>query len=358
MNINHPVKVSIFLVFISIFLFSSCGKKQPEIEAVASARPIKLFTVEQVSSEQSKSFPASIASAKSRELAFQVGGKIAQIPVKESSELKKGDLIAELDKTDIQTQLDSAKALFENAKTEFERAERLLKEDAISQSTFDQRKSQFETAKAQFDTAEKALADASLYAPFDGVVAQIMFEELDLVQPGASVVSFIDGESLEAIISVPADLVAMSESRTGVKSYLSLGVAPDLKIPVEFNEARLIADSSTQTYMARFVFDAPEGLLVLPGMTATVFVSSRAVSENDSEIVSVPLTSIVTEKGETYVWKVDLDSMTVSKTKIIIKDSFGEFIQVLEGLSVGDTIANAGVSYLSEGLKVREWGNK
>ncbi len=157
-------------------------------------------------------------------------------------------------------------------------------------------------------------------------------------------------------MNLPASLMTRAESRTDQLALVYLDAAPSQPIEAEFKEATLEADPSTQTFGITFTFDSPEGLLILPGMSATIELSSSGPEGNPGPVgVSVPLGSILSEGSSKFVWVVDESSMTVSKREIQIEEGVGEEITVIKGLSVGETIAAAGASYLSEGMQVRSW---
>ena len=73
------------------------------------------------------------------------------------------------------------------------------------------------------------------------------------------------------------------------------------------------------------------------------------------DTLTVPLKAIGMEQDEKFVWVVDQKTMTVSKRTVSLADGVGEQVAILSGLKPGETIVAAGVSQLSEGIKVRQW---
>ena len=132
-----------------------------------------------------------------------------------------------------------------------------------------------------------------------------------------------------------------------------LEAAPGNPIEATFKEANLLADTTSQTYGVTFTFDPPENLVILPGMNATVELSSARQSQTHRQ--SVPLSAIVSDGDAKYVWVVDKDLMTVSRREVTVADGIGETVVVTEGLAAGETIATAGASFLADGMQVRPW---
>ena len=127
---------------------AACDSFDSEAAEPPLPRPVKLVVVEGSTEDSSRSYPATIEAADRTELSFQVGGLIQELPVVEGDEVKEGTLIAQLDQRDYQNQVASAKAQFDNAEDEYQRALRLADTNAISQSQLEQRKSQRDIAEA------------------------------------------------------------------------------------------------------------------------------------------------------------------------------------------------------------------
>lgn len=350
----------LFALIISISLVA-CNSEPPIAEQSAKdlVRPVKLFTVGGVKSDGFLNYPAVIQSRQSSTLAFQVGGVLKEVLVIEAQQVEKGQVLAKLDQRDYLAQLNSIRAQFNNAETEYRRAERLITEQAISRSVLDQRKSQFEISRAQLDTAQKAIDDTLLLAPFSGNVATVAIEVSQNVQPGEAAISILGDGGLEAKINIPSYILAHakeSEEREGA-AYLILDADQDIRIPARFKSVALEADPASQTFEVIFAFEAPKNLNVLPGMNATVWFLDPAQSNSASAAISVPLAAIATDNGDKFVWVVDQQAMTVAKRKVNIQSGIGSQLNVLSGLQEGETIVAAGVSYLAEGMKVRAWSN-
>ncbi len=279
-----------------------------------------------------------------------------ELLVVEAQKVKKGEILARLDQRDLQVQLKSARAQFDNANAEYQRAVRLMKEDAIARSDLEQRKSQRDVNKAQLETAEKALQDAVLVAPYAGNVAKISIRKQQAIQAGESVINILGTGGLEALINLPSSILSKSGDREpATDSYIVLDAAPDRQIPVTFKEAALEADAASQTYEVTFTFGSPEDLIILPGMNAVVWFRDPGSSTSDSHKIQIPLTAIATDGGQKYVWIIDQKTMTVSKRNVVVAAGVGTNIGIVDGLKSGETIVAAGVSTLSEGMKVSKW---
>ncbi len=341
---------------LSLATIAACSSDTEEELREPVVRPVKMLTLSEASDLQTSRYPAVISAGRFSELSFQVGGLIEEIAVVDSQEVNAGDLIARLDQRDFRSNALSARSQFQNAEEEYQRAVRLAAEDAISRSVLEQRESQRDVARAQLDTAEKALEDTQLTAPFRGVVAEVSVRERESVAAGQLVAALIDTDALEVTIDLPARVIAESLEVEDRGSFVILDASPDTRIAAEFKEANLLADTASQTYGVTFTFEPPGNLVILPGMNATVELSSaRASGAEAGSRKSVPISAIGSDGDSKYVWVVDQDTMTVTKREVTIADGVGEYAVVTEGLAPGETIATAGASFLADGMQVRPW---
>lgn len=347
--ILHPTKL---IGAGALILGLSACKPAAESEKVEVVRPAKLITVSASSNVKNYSFPAVIEAATSRDLAFQVSGQIIELNLKPTSEVKKGAVIAKLDQRQYRNELQSAQTQFDNAKSEFERAQRLIAQDAIAKNVFDQRKSQFNVASAQLDNAKKALEDTVLYSPFDGVVAAKLAKELETVGPSTPVITLQTYGAAEAVVKIPANLVARSKQINPLETMVILDSTPGVPMPAEFVEASGLADEKSQTFEVKFGFTPPESLTIWPGMTGVV---NSKISFIDDVVmaITIPLNSVLSDGEGQYVWLAIGEPITVTRRNIKVGASVGESLAVTSGLQEGDVIVGAGASYLFEGMKIR-----
>lgn len=348
-------RISVLLAFAVMCV--ACGGGQEEEVRKAPVPPVKLLVIQEAVSSQVLRFPAVVGASELSELTFQVSGLLQELPVQEAQEVKAGAVLAKLDPRDLQSRLDDARAQYDSAEAENQRAIRLAEGNAISTSEAEQRKSARDSAKAQLDAAQKGLDDSVLKAPFSGVVAKIHVEKFQNVQALSPIVTLLGDRGREVTINLSADLVAKSEQAGETEVFVILDVASSVRIPAQFKGAVLEADTASQTYEVTFAFSPPEDLVILPGMNATVIVKADGTGADQVENVGaeVPLAAVQSEGDKNYVWVIDTETMKCSKRWITIQAGIGDTVTVIEGLVPGETIAGAGAAHLAEGMEVRAW---
>jgi len=95
------------LAVVSLLSFWGCGKETQEVAAV---RPVKILTLGAVSRSEGRTFPGTLRAAERAQLSFRVSGPLIQLPVKEGQQVKKGQLLAQIDTPDFETRVKNLEA--------------------------------------------------------------------------------------------------------------------------------------------------------------------------------------------------------------------------------------------------------
>lgn len=356
MKKNNGLIFSTSLLMMVVTL-SGCGDVQEEVKVEESVvRPVKTFTVTRVSESKTWVFPSTIKAYKSANLSFERSGTLVLLNVTKGQEVKKGSLIAQIDDRDFRIQLASSKASYNQALKAYERAKTLANKKVISKSQFDEIQSTMISAKATLNSDQKSLEDTNIYAPFNGVVSDVFYDQYDNVSGASKVLTFIDTSRFKVKFDVPADTLRDLDKRTNAKSYVILQGIRDDKLSASYEEISLEPNPNSQAYEITMSFVAPEKTVILPGMPATVEI--EATNKMRNTILRIPMKAVISSGDEKYVWVVNPETNKANKRNITIKDGIGEFISISSGLDVDDKIITSGASYVSEGMQVSEWEAK
>jgi RND family efflux transporter MFP subunit len=353
------LRTALVAAMCTALLGAGCLKKEEPKKKEEAAVPAKIITLGKTADESMRSFPGKVKAAKEVELSFEVSGRIAELPIKEGLAVKKGRLLAKLDPSDFENRVRKQKAKMEDAKVNMERAERLFSSGAVSKAEYDRRKALFEMADAELKIEEKSLADSSLKAPFDGLVARRYVDKHQYVKAKQNILSLQDVSRLEIKIDVPEDLVAHVKEEGVKRIFARFETAPDEEFDVKVMEFGTRANVKTQTFPITLVMKAPESVRILPGMTATVTVVEKLSAGAAKDRFAVPESAVVTdEKGRPYVWVVDEASMKARKRNIKVGSLKGGSVTVVDGLKTGDMLVVAGANHVRENMKVRPLKDK
>jgi RND family efflux transporter MFP subunit len=341
---------------------SGAGCREKPAEEKPVVQPVKMLTIAPSNARAVREYPGTVSAAQRADMAFEVPGRIVEFPVNEGQKVAEGAVLARLDARDYQARLDSAKAVLDKAKADYERSRNLYREDpgAIALTTLDSDRRGVQVAEAQYREAHKALEDAVLRAPFAGVVGRKLVKDFANVQAKEPVLILQDTSHLEIVVSVPErDFVSghpsqsLREATRDLQPRVQIPSLPSHTFAARFKEVAATADPTTRTFAATLVFDNPEDLTILPGMTAKVVV--RAANGTGAGI-SIPVNATRADaQGKAYVWVVAPDSMTVKRRAVELGPITRDAVEVKSGLAAGDTIAVSGIDELREGMTVRRF---
>lgn len=302
-------------------------------------------------------------------VAARVPGIAAGIPVRVGSRVAAGDVLAQLDTELLGIELDRAEtelaiaeagvlvaqAGLDRADKAFRRAETLRAGANISDATLEDRASAMAEARGTYqqalarvaaarnamDRAEYNLRNATVRAPFDGVVLDVATEIGQYVSAGSQVVSLLDIGRLEVQASVPARLIPALDPERPVSGQTGTGAPIELRLrailPTEF--------SATHTRPVLFdLVDAESGVAVGQSVTLDLPVSEAR------DVVVVPKDALIQSGGGWSVF-VNADG-TAAPRPVEIGAAIGGAYEVLSGLAPGEEVVVRGNERLRPGQEI------
>ncbi len=340
------------LLLASSFLLAACEK--PVETFVAASRPVKTIVIGGQAAGDTRTFPAEVDAIQKADISFRVSGKVQKILVKEGDEVKKGQILAELDPTDFEITLKDRKASYATAKANYDRAKELVEKGAISRVDHDNLRAKYHTAKASLEGAEQDLIYTKLKANFDGHIAKRYVENFEEVIFSKKIFALEDVSSLKILIDVPENLmIAVDKSRNKDRTlYAKFDTIKNKQFPLKFREATTKADPKTKTFKVTLMMAASENYNILPGMTGTVY-AEMLLSESHSDTpISLPVSAVIANnEKQATVWVVDEETMTVTSKNVTPGVMTGNSMRV-NGLNLGDRVVIAGASFLRNDMKV------
>ncbi|MBL4892552.1 MAG: efflux RND transporter periplasmic adaptor subunit [Rhizobiaceae bacterium] len=410
---------SILLIVIFSVLLAGCNGSDEQAGATKAPviRPVKVVTVELVSSAFERTYSAVVLPSQEVDLSFRVSGRIIELPIRNGDQVKKGDVIARLDMRDFKanvTQIESqlvqarekmdqlksgaraediaafqavdaaAKAQVDSAIAQVARTEELFKKGIIAKAKLDQdvtsqrvaeatleakqqalvkgqsgarkedlaaQQAAIDGVQSQLDSAKDNLSDATLRAPFDGIIATRKVENFSNIQAKEAVAVLQNIKVLDAIFDVPAPDVARLAKVKNFDLKIAIESIPGRSFKAKRSEFSTQADTATQTYRGRVTIEDLGDEIVLPGMTGSLTVT--VVGENMTRIL-LPVVAIASAAdGKAFVWVVDKADNKVSRRSISISEASGPNVIIVDGIKEGDVVAVAGISALQDGMVVK-----
>lgn len=354
----HACTWVLFLTLFGVAITAVACREATVPRPVEVVRPIKFQRI--VIGDQGVHFeyPGRIAPARQADMAFEIGGKIVELPVAEGQSVVEGQLLARLDVRDVQAALDAEVARQRVAEAEFRRLNALFEQGIASRRELDQATANLDVLNAAVRTASKRVDDAILRAPFAGRVARKMVEDFANVQAKQVVLVLQDESWLEVKVDIPEGDLRFAGPDRGQAERVRM-LRPEVEIPSfrgrrfpgRVTEFATAADPATRTFSATVAFEPPRDIVVLPGMTATVMVR---LDGDGRRSILLPVHAVASgAKGVPFVWRLDPETMQVQRASVVVGALAGGSVAIVDGLADGDEVAVSGVAQLRAGMPVR-----
>jgi len=355
------IKKPFFMIL--LLMLTAC---QDEVKIIDQVRALKTITIGAQAGGHQRQFSGIVKATNSSSLSFEVGGKVQEVNVDIGDVVKKGQVLAKLDKEpyklDVQAaeaDLATARSEYKNKMQHFARVDELEKKGFSSKAEWDRALSMRDTAKNQISFANSKLKLAKrdlrltvLVAPFDGSIAARTVDPFVKVLPGKKLFEINAGGSLDVEFDIPETIIGR----------VKLGSPINIKLPTlkgEVTSAGKITFIGSEAGVAN-AFPAKAQMLnpadfIKPGMTADIGLILS--NENEKKGYLVPLSAILAGDDVSlgYVFIFDAKTSTVTKTAVESSGSMSTSnrIEITKGLAYGDVIAVAGVNFLNDGQQVK-----
>ncbi|MBK1673811.1 hypothetical protein CKO35_10940 [Ectothiorhodospira shaposhnikovii] len=304
--------------------------------------------------EEILELPGRVQATRRSELAFPVAGLLSERPVVAGQRVATGELLAQLDPRDLKNRVALEEARLALAEADFLRFSRLAGSPVspVTPAEVDRKRAEFEIATLRTAQARKVLEDATLTAPFDGIVAATLIENHQRVRADQPVLLLEASEALEVVVDLPERVLGRLRElpRDRPVAEAVFAAAPDRAFPARVTEIATRADAVTQSFRVTLAIDRPEDINLLPGMTATVYARPNVYLRS---VLHIPLSAVgKTEAGDAFVWAVDPETYAIARQAVTLGEAGHGMVVVLEGLHGGQKIVSAGVDRLQAGMVI------
>lgn len=337
------------LLFSIAFLvcLSACGEKKVE-----QAAP-KLVRTSIVTSEDGSSAPVytgKIVSSQEAALSFRVSGKLDRLYVKEGQAVAAGQLIASLDPTDYQTQLEATEAEYKQIKGEAERVMALYEDQAVTKSKYEKALYGLEQISAKLKNHRQQLSYTKLYAPMSGSISRKIAEAGEIVGAGRPVVVVVGNGKPEIEINVAA--ADHNRISSAYDFNATISAVGEKTFPLKLVSVSPAANAN-QLFTVRLSFTT-DSKGVTPGMVTTVKANMPSRGE---EFLRVPNGSVFRKDGKSYVYVCVDNKAEIVEIEVVELRPNGDFIVKSGMLKAGDEIISSGVHHVKPGETVKRLPN-
>lgn len=273
-------------------------------------------------------------------------GRIKKIYYKEGNFVKKGVLIIELDDLQAAASRKVAEAQLQQAKQAFERGQSLIEKDLISKESFEQIKLNYDIAEAKYEQALDAYEKTKIYAPISGRIMKINIEEGETAvmgtmnYQGTVLATIADLSSMLAIVKI--DETDVPQVKVGQAAEVIPDALPDSTFAGVVTKVGLMPIATTQLSTEKTTdFEVEIEMknfshLLRPGMN----VNTSIITSQKTNVLKVPIQAIGSRKIEDTLKQTAflVQNGKARLNKVIIGAASDNEIEILDGISEGDTV--------------------
>lgn len=332
----------------AVVLWSCSDGEQEGSKNQVTAIPVIVAPLIKSTWEQQIEASGRFAAEDEQMMAFKIGGIIERIYVKEGDPIRKGQLLAKLNPTEVGSLTAQAQFGLEKAERDFERTTKLYADSVATLEQVQNSKTALELARKQYATAEFNLAYSEIRALADGYVLMKMANEGEVVG-GGSPVFRTSGNGADWKLSVGLSDKAWAGIAVGDSAVITTDAIAGQQLTSQVIRKSKAAERMSGSFIVELQVDGQYQTKIASGMfgKAVMFPSST------SESWSVPYSALLdANAGKGFVFVLKSDSIAL-KREVKIEGISGQSVRISDGLEGFDRVIVAGGPYLSDGSKVQ-----
>ena len=346
MSTHRTLQNGLLALLIPATALVACGDSHPRgEEAVSTTLQARTSQAQLLDIPHEIEVHGTVEATQMAAVSSRVMAMVTAVPVTAGQQVRKGQLLVEIDPQASKGQVSQARGALSQAQAalvlaerNYERFKALAEVRAASDLEVDMARMQYEQAAGAVEQAEGAVAaassvagDAQVVAPFNGRVARKVVEVGDLAAPGRPLMMLESERGRRLVVSIPESLMATSSLRPGDSLAVSIDSRPDLGV-VEGSVVEMTpgADPASHSFQVKIDLPVPD----LPSGAA-----GRARIPTDTrQAIAVPSDAILRRGGLTLVVIRTAEGLAASRVVTVGRNLPEDQIEVLSGLTGTETV--------------------
>lgn len=348
-TIMKPLQILLSLL-VTILLWA-CGnnandrkKEAASTELDESVVPVKLTPVQIVTRAEPIGASGLLSSAEEARLSFKVGGIINKLYVDEGQTVRKGQLLATLDLTEINAQVGQAQLSVDKTERDMNRVKAMYADTAATLEQMQNATTGNSVARQNLTIARFNQSYAQIRSSVDGTITRKAMNEGELASPGAPVFVVSGNRRNDWVVRVGVSDKDWARLRLGNKATVQFDAYPGRPFRGTISELAQAADPTNKLYEVEIRID-PNGVRFAPGLFAKV----QLTPDQLRTYAVVPVEAIVEGNGQQgFVYVLTADKKRVRKQPVQIGFLDGDKVLLSNGLANVKDVITAGSAFLTE----------
>ncbi len=325
-----------------LILTSACTHKQESLTKGEKVSYVTIQTVRTAKDEALLHYSGTVEASQTIPLTFQSTGIVTKVYVEEGDIVKKGQILAIVDKSDNQSIYDAALSKYQQAKDAYDRLKSVHEKGSLPEIKWVEMETGMTQAESVVQLAKSNLEKCTIMAPDNGVIGRRNVEPGQSALMAIAPLELVKIESVFVKVSVPENEI--NKIHKGLKASFSISALESKTYEGEVTNVGIVADRISRTYRVKIDAKNPN-LEIKPGMVCDVFIPI----DSGRDMLLVPYQAVSKDiDGNSFVFVVSDNIKSVKKQNVKIGNYHGSEIEVLGGLVAGQTIVVEGKDKLSD----------
>ena len=333
-----------FFVILLSTLVTGCGGKGPQGGFSFPPMPVDVSRVKIQTITDKFEGVGTIEALEAITVVSEIDAAVRALPFREGGFIRRGEVIAQLDDSQLGAELARAEALRAQSKSTYDRVKTIVDQGAGAPQDLDDASAALKVAEANLDLAKARAAKTRIVAPFNGIIGARRVSVGTFMRTGQPIADLANIDQMRVTFSAPERF--LSKLSRGATVSVSTPAVPGQELKGKIIVIEPVIDASTRS--ARVVAWVQNiGRKFRPGMSANV---SAVLSERPNAL-TIPNESVFGSGDQSFVFIVKTDS-TVARVPLTLGTRLPDVVEVLGGLEQGMTVVRAGHQKLFDGGKV------
>jgi membrane fusion protein (multidrug efflux system) len=342
---RYPRRFAVSAVLVgAVVSAAGCGEKKSAAAFTPPPVPVEVAVATRGDVRETLHALGTVEAEEQVKVTVEIDAIVRSLPFEEGRLVRKGQVLANLNDTELRAEGRRAAALRDQARLTYARFEQLSQEKIASPQDRDNARAALQVAEANLGLAQARLSKTRVLAPFSGVVGSRLVSPGAYLRAGDAITEIARIDTVKVAFAVPERYLA--DLRRGAGVTVTTVVFPGKPFTGTVNVLDPILDAATRSARLSARIPNPQGEL-RPGMSADV----TAVIAERPQAVTVPDEGVFAEGDRNFVFVVQPDSTVVRRPVKLGARQPGR-VEIREGLQGGERVVRAGHQKLFEGAKV------
>lgn len=338
---KKKIVLALVVVFVLFGAFRIVSNRMEDTSAVTSdVINIKVTTAAITTLESTSPLTGRLEPVEEVTLIPKAMGEVTNVYVELGQKVTKGTVLFELDKTQIATSYNQAKASYNDAQVNLSRMQTLYQEGAVSLQQYEQAKTAFTIAKESYTAASDGMSNFVVSSPIDGYITSINVDIGAIASQSVAAATIANIDKLEIDTSISETLI--NKIKVGDKVDVLVSSVSETPLSGTVTALSPAPAAGSLTYPMKVTLDNASAS-VKPGMFAEVVITS----DKTANVIALPSDSVRIISGKTVVAVIE-GGKKVEFREVVVGVDNGKLAEIKSGIEAGDTVVIAGQYYLDE----------